>query len=151
MTLNNAFAARKCVVGVVVTNESNVASYFPEAGNLNGSSADMCWDVAGPSTRGSDDLFEPSNETDPGSLNRATHYWPPSWISARLQLPHCLSGPVTCSCISSFHSYFFFFITTLSDWLTDNSRHILDQSEAKPKSSVSCSRKFSRSFVPATS
>ena len=83
MTLNNAFAARKCVVGVVVTNESNVASYFPEAGNLNGSSADMCSDLAGPSTSGSDDLFEPSdrsNETYPGTLNRAMHYRPPSWI-----------------------------------------------------------------------
>ena len=31
MTLNNAFAARTCIVGVVVTNESNMASYFPEA------------------------------------------------------------------------------------------------------------------------
>ena len=36
MTSNNAFAARTCIVVVVVTNESNMASYFPEAGNSNG-------------------------------------------------------------------------------------------------------------------
>ena len=39
---------------------------FPEAGNLNGSNADMCSDMAGPSTRGSGDLLEfsdKSNET----------------------------------------------------------------------------------------
>ena len=35
---------------VVVTNESDMASYFPKAGNLNGSNADMCSDEAGPST-----------------------------------------------------------------------------------------------------
>ena len=35
------------IVGVVVTNESNTASYFPEARNLNGSNADICSDVAG--------------------------------------------------------------------------------------------------------
>ena len=33
-------------------------SYFPEAGNLNGSNADMRSDVAGPSSSGSGDLFE---------------------------------------------------------------------------------------------
>ena len=33
-------------------NESNMASYFPEAGNLNGSNADICSDVAGPSSSG---------------------------------------------------------------------------------------------------
>ena len=49
MTSNNAFAARTCIVGVVVTNEYNMASYFPVAGNFNGSNANMCSDVAGPS------------------------------------------------------------------------------------------------------
>ena len=46
MTSNNAFAAQTCIVGVVVTNESNKASYFPEAENFNGSDAGMCSDVA---------------------------------------------------------------------------------------------------------
>ena len=55
MTSNNAFAARTCIVGVVVTNESNMVSYFPEAGNLNGVNADMCSDVAGLSSSGSGD------------------------------------------------------------------------------------------------
>ena len=43
-----------------------MASYFPKAGNLNGSNADMCSDEAGPSSSGSGDLFElldNSNET----------------------------------------------------------------------------------------
>ena len=43
---------------VVVTHESNRPSYFPEAGNLDGSNADMCSNVAGPSSSGSGDLFE---------------------------------------------------------------------------------------------
>ena len=34
-----------------------MASYFPEAGNLNGSYADMCSDVAWRSKSGSGDLF----------------------------------------------------------------------------------------------
>ena len=53
-----------------------MASYFPTAGNLNGSNADMCSDVAGPSSSGLGDLFEisdRSNQTDPESLNRAMH------------------------------------------------------------------------------
>ena len=61
-------------MGVVVTNESKTASYFPEAGNLNGRNADMCFDVARPSSSGSGDLFEltdRSNETDPESLKGA--------------------------------------------------------------------------------
>ena len=41
--------ARMCIVGVLVTNESNMASYFCETRNLNGSNTDMCSDVAGPS------------------------------------------------------------------------------------------------------
>ena len=46
MASNYTFAARTCIVGVVVTNESNMASYFPEEENLNGRSADMFSDVA---------------------------------------------------------------------------------------------------------
>ena len=46
---------------VVVTHESNMASYFPEARNLNGRNANMCSDVAGPSRSGSWDLFELSD------------------------------------------------------------------------------------------
>ena len=56
MTSNNAFAARTCIVGEVDTDESNMASYFPEAGNLNGSNDDVCSDVAGPSSSGSRDF-----------------------------------------------------------------------------------------------
>ena len=43
---------------VVVKNESDMASYFPEAGNLNGSNDDMGSDVAGWSSSGSSDSFE---------------------------------------------------------------------------------------------
>ena len=57
MMSNNAFVARTCIVGVVVTSESNMAPYFPEAGNLNGINADMCSDVAGPSSSGSGDCL----------------------------------------------------------------------------------------------
>ena len=49
---------KQCIVVVVVTQEFNMRSYFPEAGNLNGSNADMCSDVAGPSISGVGDLFE---------------------------------------------------------------------------------------------
>ena len=59
-----AFAARTCIVVVVVTNESNMASYFSEAGNLNGSNADMCSDVAGPSSSGPGDLFDFSDRSN---------------------------------------------------------------------------------------
>ena len=55
---------------VVVTNESNMASYFPEAGNLNNSSnADMCSEVSGASSSSQGDLFalsDKSNETIAG-------------------------------------------------------------------------------------
>ena len=44
---NNAFVARTCIVGVVVMYEYNMVLYFLEAGNLNGSSADICSDMAG--------------------------------------------------------------------------------------------------------
>ena len=42
---------------VVVTHEFNMASYIPEAGNLNVTSADMCSDVAGTSISGSGNFF----------------------------------------------------------------------------------------------
>ena len=43
------------------SNDSNMASYFPEAGNLNGSNSDMCSYVVGPSSSGPGDLFELSD------------------------------------------------------------------------------------------
>ena len=58
MTSNNAFAAQMCIAGVVVMNESNMGLYFPKVGNLNGSNADMCSDVSGPSSSSLDELFE---------------------------------------------------------------------------------------------
>ena len=36
----------------------NMASYLPEAENLNDSNTAMCSDVAGPSSGGSGDLFD---------------------------------------------------------------------------------------------
>ena len=48
---------------VVVTRKSNMALYFPEAGSLNGSNADRCSDVAGPSSSGMGDLFELSDRS----------------------------------------------------------------------------------------
>ena len=64
-------------------NESNMASYFQEAGNLSGSCTGMCSEVAGPSNSGSRNLFgllDREKKTDPDSLNRATHGWLPSWL-----------------------------------------------------------------------
>ena len=107
MMSNNAFMAGTCIVGVVVTNESNIALYFPKAWNLNGSNADMCSDVAGPLSSSLGVLFKlsnRSNKTDPESIDRATHGWT-SWLSfliwAWLQLPYRLSGRVTSLCIRS--------------------------------------------------
>ena len=71
MTSSSAFAARTGIVGVVVTNESNMVSCFPEAVNLNGSDADMFSDVAGPSSIAVGDFFElsdRSNKTSAESL-----------------------------------------------------------------------------------
>ena len=48
---------------VVVRHEFNMASYFPKAGNLHGSNADMCSDVAGLSISGSGDFFELSDRS----------------------------------------------------------------------------------------
>ena len=42
---------------VVITHKFNVASFFPEAGNLNSSNADMCSDVARPSISGSGSIY----------------------------------------------------------------------------------------------
>ena len=55
-----------CIVNVVVvvTHESNMTSYFSEAGNSNGSKAYMCSDVAGQSSSGSGDLFELSDRSN---------------------------------------------------------------------------------------
>ena len=58
---NDAFAAGTCIVVVVVTHESNMVLYFPEARNLTGRNADMCSDVTGLSSSGSGDLFELSD------------------------------------------------------------------------------------------
>ena len=58
---------------VVVTHESNVASYFPEAGNLNGRNADMCSDVAGLSNSGLVDLFELSDRSNTFTISRTTN------------------------------------------------------------------------------
>ena len=49
---------------VVVTHESNMASYFSEAGNLNSRNAYMCSDVAAPSSSGSSDFFELSDRSN---------------------------------------------------------------------------------------
>ena len=65
MTSNNAFAARTGIVGVVVMNESNMTSYFPEAGNLKGSNADIFSDVTGPSSHGLDDCLSFQIGLDP--------------------------------------------------------------------------------------
>ena len=40
-------------VVVVFMNKFSMVSYFPEAENLNGRNADMCFDVAGPFSSGS--------------------------------------------------------------------------------------------------
>ena len=53
MMSNNAFAAQTCIVGAVETNKCNMTLYFPQAGNSNGSIADMCSDVAGLSSSSS--------------------------------------------------------------------------------------------------
>ena len=68
MMSNNAFVARTSIVGAVVTNESNMASYFYEAWKLNGSNADMCSDVPGPSSSGLGDLFELSDRSSKTDL-----------------------------------------------------------------------------------
>ena len=58
------FSARTCILVVVVAHESNMASYFPEAGNFNGRNADMCSDLTGPPSSGSGDLFDLSDKSN---------------------------------------------------------------------------------------
>ena len=64
-------------MGVVVTNKSKMASYFPGAGNLNGSDTEICFDVAGPSSSGSGNLEDHSESSNKMSetLNRDTSGW----------------------------------------------------------------------------
>ena len=52
------------VHGGSCSHKSNMASYSFEAGNLNGSNADMRSDVAGPPSSGSSDLFELSHRSN---------------------------------------------------------------------------------------
>ena len=59
---------------VVVTHESNMASYFPEAVNLNGSNPYMCHDVAGPSSSDLSDLFELSDRSSATCSYYFPHY-----------------------------------------------------------------------------
>ena len=76
--------AQKCIVVVEVMNKSNMALYFAEVGNLNGSDADNCvlmWlgrQVAARviclnSQIGQTKLFF-------YYFLNYEHYWPPSWI-----------------------------------------------------------------------
>ena len=65
---------RTYIAVIVVTNVSNMASYFPEAGNLNGSNADMCSDVAEPSSSGSSDFFEFSDRSNKAIILLCPHY-----------------------------------------------------------------------------
>ena len=48
----------------VVTHESNIVSYFHEAGNLSDSNAGMCSDMTEPSGSGTDDLYELSDRSN---------------------------------------------------------------------------------------
>ena len=75
-----------------------MASYFPEAGNFNNNNADMCPDVAGPSSSGSGDFLElsdSSNKSEPESLALLA-----AILDLRVtKLPYFLSGRVTTLCI----------------------------------------------------
>ena len=84
-----------------------MASYFLEAGNLNGSNADMRFDVAGPSTSGTGDLFELSESSNETIIL----LFPPllALMAAILDLsvtttPTLPSGCVTSSCIRSIYA-----------------------------------------------
>ena len=72
--VKQCFCTSTCIVVVVVTNESNMALYFLEAGNLNGSNANMCSDVAGQSSSSSSNLFELSDRSN-GTIIRF-YYFP---------------------------------------------------------------------------
>ena len=76
-----------------------MASYLPEAGNLNGGNADMCSDVAGPSSSGSGDLFDFGSSSRFRSLTTMTTTKtcgmdsnfritaPPTFVNQRHQIP----------------------------------------------------------------
>ena len=49
-----------------------MASFFPETGNLNGSNADMCSDVAGPSSNSSGDCLS----SQIGQMKLLFYYFP---------------------------------------------------------------------------
>ena len=49
-------------------------SYFPEARNLKGSNADMCSDVAAPSSNGSSDLVELLDRSRPRAFTIFFHF-----------------------------------------------------------------------------
>ena len=57
-----------------VTNESNMASYFPEAVNSDGSYSDTCSDVAAPSSGGSGYLFKLSDRSNKTNFYYFPHY-----------------------------------------------------------------------------
>ena len=54
--------------------ESNMAQYFPAAVYLNSRNSDMCFDVAGPSSSGSGDLFELSDRLNTTHFYYFPHY-----------------------------------------------------------------------------
>ena len=89
---------------VVVTDESNIASYFPEERNLNGSIADMRSDVTEPSSSDLSDFFELSDRSNETIIL----LFPPllALLAVILDLrvtttPILLSGRVMSSCIRS--------------------------------------------------
>ena len=77
----------------------NMASNFPEAGNLNGSNADKCSDVAGPSSTSPGDLFDFRSS----SCSRMFTISPTTSTAGRhLAFEcdcNCLSGRVAALCI----------------------------------------------------
>ena len=84
-----------------------MASYFPNARNLKGSNADMCSDVAGPSSCGSGDLFEVSDRSN-NTQDPVLLLFPPllALLAAILDLgvtttPILSSGHVTSLCTGS--------------------------------------------------
>ena len=74
--VKQCFWARTCIVVFVVPHEFNMALYFPESGNLNGSNFDICSDVAGPSSSGSGDVFELSDRSNTTYF----YYFPPQQL-----------------------------------------------------------------------
>ena len=96
--------ARTCSVVVAVKKEFIMQSYFSEAGDLNGSNADMCFDVAEPSSSGSGDLFEVSDRSNESFILLFLPLL--SLLATILDLsatttPILPSGRITSSCIRS--------------------------------------------------